>query len=119
LDYIGQAIQQARARTVSNAGRLAFITGDINQLELPVNNYEVVVSIDSIFFSDNYAETIQKSKLALRRKQVLADLKLLFEGEGNLFAYENRLDDAEGIFHAIEQGLHARYLYLASSANQD
>ncbi len=101
------------------AGRLAFINGDINQLELPENNYNVVLSIDSIYFSENYVETIQKLKLALRRKQVLADLKLLFEVEGNLFIYENRLGDAEGISQAIEQGLHARYLYLASSTSQD
>lgn len=179
LDYIAQAIQQANVRTASKTDRLAYITGDINQLELPWNTFDVVLSIDSIYFSNNYTETIRKLNLALRtngqlaffysygrepwvskdkfpkeclppdqtplavaleanklvfrtwdltqrdyalalrRKQVLAELQSHFEREGNLFIYENRLGDAVGISQAIEEGLHARYLYLASSPRPD
>ena len=57
--------------------------------------------------------TPQDHALAIRRKQVLEELKPMFEAEGNLFIYENRLGDAEGIRQAIEAGLHARYLYVA------
>lgn len=50
---------------------------------------------------------------ALRRKAVLEELKGEFEAEGTLFIYENRLGDAQGVAQAIEEGLHARYLYYA------
>jgi hypothetical protein len=55
--------------------------------------------------------TLQEYELALRRKEVLAELKQQFEIEGTLFIYENRMGDAEGISQAIDEGLHARYLY--------
>lgn len=55
--------------------------------------------------------TRQDYELARRRKEVLAELRPQFEAEGNLFIYENRYGDAVGISQAIEDGLHARYLY--------
>ena len=173
LDFISEAIDQARQRTASKADRLKFITGDINHLELETSYYDAILSVDSIYFSNDYAgtvrslltarkpggqlaflysygrepwvpvdqfqsETIQPDKtplaeallvnnldfrtwnltqqdygLAQRRKAVLMDLKPMFEEEENLFIYENRMGDAEGISQAIEAGLHARYLYLA------
>jgi ubiquinone/menaquinone biosynthesis C-methylase UbiE len=171
LDYIPQAISQALQRTAIKSDRLAFIVGDINQLELPRNVFDVILSIDSMYFSEDYAATLRELKAALRpggqmgilyshgrepwvprdefpketlppdrtplaealrandltfrtwdltlqdyelaqrRKEVLAELKPQFEVEGILFIYENRLGDAEGVSQAIEEGLHARYLY--------
>ena len=171
LDYIPQAIEQARQRTRAKAGRLDFIVGDINRLDLPLSAFNVIISIDSIYFSDDYPHTIrelaaalrpngqmaflytqgrepwvpvdqfdkesilpdktplaralqanglayhtqdltrQDYALAQRRKQVLPELKAQFEAEGALFIYNNRLGDANGVFQAIEEGLHARYLY--------
>lgn len=66
LDYIPQAIDQARNRTASKIDRLAFIVGDINRLELAPNAYDVILSIDSIYFSDDYIATLQELKTALR-----------------------------------------------------
>jgi cyclopropane fatty-acyl-phospholipid synthase-like methyltransferase len=51
--------------------------------------------------------------LAQRRKEVLAKLKPQFEAEGLMFIYENRMGDALGVSQAVEEGLHARYLYGA------
>lgn len=62
--------------------------------------------------------TRQDYELAQRRKQVLAELKTQFESEGMLFIYENRMGDAEGISQAIEEGLHARYLYHVQLSRQ-
>jgi len=152
--------------------------GDINRLELPPGAFDLALSIDSIYFSADYAATIrelkaalrpggrmavffsygrepwvaieefpaeklppdktpladaldangivfrswdltaQEYRLALRRKEVLAELKPQFEAEHNLFIYENRNGDAEGVGQAIEAGLHARYLYLAASGTR-
>ncbi len=171
LDYIPQAIRQAQQRTAAKPDRLAFIVGDINQLELPRNDFDVILSIDTMYFSKDYTATLRELKAALRpcgqmaiffshgrepwvpkdefpketlppdktplaealrandltfhtwdltlqeyelaqrRKEVLAELKPQFEIEGTLFIYENRMGDAEGISQAIEEGLHARYLY--------
>jgi cyclopropane fatty-acyl-phospholipid synthase-like methyltransferase len=171
LDYIPQAIRRALQRTASKSDRLAFLIGDINQLELPGSAFDAILSIDTMYFSQDYTATLRELKAALqpggqmailfshgrepwvpreefaretlppdktplaealrandltfrtwdltlqdyelaqRRKVVLAELKPQFEIEGNLFIYENRMGDAEGISQAIEEGLHARYLY--------
>jgi len=55
----------------------------------------------------------------VRRKTVLAEMKPQFESEGILFFYKNRLGDAEGIRQAIDEGLHARYLYHVQIAGSD
>lgn len=171
LDFIPEAIHQAQQRTAAKAKRLAFIVGDINRLELPTQAFDVILSIDSIYFSEDYALTIKQLKTALkpggqmaflysyghepwvpveefpkeklppgktplaealfanglefqawnltrkdyalaqRRKQVLTKLKAQFEVEGAMFIYDNRMGDANGVSQAIEEGLHARYLY--------
>ena len=176
LDYIDLAINQAHHRTIGKANRLTFRVGDINQLDLPPNVFDFIISIDSMYFSTDYSATIRELKLALRpkgqlaiffshgrepwvpkeafsketlspdktplaqalsandltfrawdltrqdyelaqrRKTVLAELKSQFAAEGNLFIYENRLGDADGISQAIEDGLHARYLYQVFTA---
>jgi hypothetical protein len=48
---------------------------------------------------------------AQRKKQIVEDLRAQFEAEGNLFLYENRHGEAEGVMAAIEAGAHRRYLY--------
>lgn len=171
LDYIPQAIYQAQKHTAAKSDRLAFIVGDINQLEFSNSVFDIVFSIDTIYFSEDYAATLRALKAALRssgqmaifysygrepwipeeqfaketlppdktplaealrmngltfrtwdltsqdyqlaklRKEVLTELKSQFEAEDTLFIYENRLGDAEGVRQAIEDGLHARYLY--------
>jgi hypothetical protein len=63
--------------------------------------------------------TQQDYDLAVKRKQVLLELKPLFEAEGIMFIYENRLGDANGVAQAIEQGLHARYLYHVERSRAD
>jgi cyclopropane fatty-acyl-phospholipid synthase-like methyltransferase len=172
LDYIPQAIEQARQRTAAKAERLDFIVGDINHLDLPPATFDLILSADTIYFSEDYAATLAALKTALkpggqmaiffsygrepwvpldqfpkerlpadqtplaaalnanglsfqtwnltsqdyaqalRRRAALDELKPRFEAENTLFIYENRLGDSEGIRQAIEDGLHARYLYL-------
>jgi hypothetical protein len=50
------------------------------------------------------------------RKQVLADFEAAFAAEGNLFLYDNRLSEANGIARDIEADTHRRYLYRAGVA---
>jgi ubiquinone/menaquinone biosynthesis C-methylase UbiE len=175
LDYVPDAIRQASERTQAKVDRLTFVVGDINALDLPAASYDVIASIDTIYFSEDYAATIAALRQALRpggrlailysygrepwvpleefdvatlpatrtplaralcangfhfvttdfsaadlrlaicRQQTLADLRDGFEAEGNLFIYENRLGDANGIRQACEDGLQRRYLYIATA----
>jgi ubiquinone/menaquinone biosynthesis C-methylase UbiE len=174
LDYVPDAVRQACERTRAKADRLDFLVGDINALHLPPATYDVIMSIDTIYFSENYAATIaalaealrpggrlaflyshgrepwvpieefdvitlagantplakalaangfdytlidftaDELRLAVRRQDVLADLRDQFEAEGNLFIFENRLGDANGIRQACDAGLQRRYLYIAA-----
>jgi len=66
LDYIPQAIHHAQRRTASKAQRLAFRVGDINQLDLPANAFDLMLSIDSIYFSNDYIATLRNFQTALR-----------------------------------------------------
>jgi ubiquinone/menaquinone biosynthesis C-methylase UbiE len=52
---------------------------------------------------------------ALRKQKISEELKSEFEAEGNLFLYENHIDEAKGMAAAFEKGLHARYLYLVTT----
>jgi ubiquinone/menaquinone biosynthesis C-methylase UbiE len=176
LDFIPEAIHQARLRTATKAGRLDFMVGDINHLDLSAQAFDVIFSIDSIYFSEDYTLTIRELKAALkqggemaflysygrepwvpveefpreklaadktplaealaanemvfkawkltqqdyalaqRRKEVLVELREQFQAEGADFIYDNRMSDANGIMQAVEEGLHARYLYCARGA---
>lgn len=171
LDNSALAVHQAQKRTAAKSERLTFLVGDINQLDLPHEAFDVILAIDSVYFSLDYTATIrvfkstlrphgqmailysygrepwvakeafpkahlapdktplavaltangltfrtwdltqQDYELAQRRKEVLLELRPQFEAEGNLFIYQNRYGDAIGISQAIEDGLHARYLY--------
>ena len=65
LDYIPSAIRQAREGTALKADRLSFIVGDINALALPEEAFDVIISIDSIYFSQDYSLTLSALRAAL------------------------------------------------------
>lgn len=66
LDFAPEAIRQANARAAGNCNRLAFFEGDINNLHLPAGAYDVITSIDSIYFSQDFVATVAALKRALR-----------------------------------------------------
>lgn len=66
LDYIPEAIRQATARTADKGDRLRFSVGEINALTLPPATFDAILSIDTIYFSNDYTITIRQLKEALR-----------------------------------------------------
>jgi cyclopropane fatty-acyl-phospholipid synthase-like methyltransferase len=66
LDYIPAAVDLARKRTEAKSARLEFILGDINRLDLTPRSWDVILLIDSIYFSDDYQATIRNLTAALR-----------------------------------------------------
>ena len=66
IDFISEAIAKARQLPGARDEQLSFIERDINKLDLPPKEYDVVLSIDSIYFSSDYQTTIAEFKNALR-----------------------------------------------------
>lgn len=65
LDYVPEAVYQARERTRRKSERLAFVVGEISALDLPPRHYDAIISIDSIYCSDNYTRTVRQLARAL------------------------------------------------------
>jgi SAM-dependent methyltransferase len=65
LDYVPEAIRLARQRTAAKADRLAFCVGDLNALDLPSGEFDAILSIDTIYFSQDYTRTIGQLATAL------------------------------------------------------
>lgn len=55
--------------------------------------------------------TQAERKRAEIARQAAEDLKATFEAEGNLFLYQNRIDEANGSIRFIDEGRSCRYLY--------
>lgn len=67
LDIEPCAISHANERTFAKRNRLEFFLGDLTRTGLPSSSFDTLLSIDSIYFSDDYAETT-RGWLALVRK---------------------------------------------------
>jgi ubiquinone/menaquinone biosynthesis C-methylase UbiE len=52
MDYIPAAITQARDRTRAKADRLTFDVGDINAIDYPAESFDVILSIDTLYFGE-------------------------------------------------------------------
>jgi cyclopropane fatty-acyl-phospholipid synthase-like methyltransferase len=52
VDYIPEAIRQAQERTAVKRSRLAFRVGDIRELDLPPRRCDVLISIDTLYFTE-------------------------------------------------------------------
>jgi SAM-dependent methyltransferase len=66
LDYVPLAVEQARARTTAKQDRLTFLTGDMNALELPSRAFDAIMSVDTLYFSDDLPHTVSQLNAALR-----------------------------------------------------
>lgn len=58
LDYAVPAIKEAQQRTAQKDGKLTFIHGDMNELELPEKSFDVVVSLDTLYWVADLKKTI-------------------------------------------------------------
>ncbi len=65
LDYIPDAIAQARERTADKASRLAFVVGDMNNLDLAPRSLDAIISIDTLYFPDDLPAVVGRLEAAL------------------------------------------------------
>lgn len=66
IDYIAEAIDQARERAAHQTNRLQFMVGDINALDLPPASFDAIISLDSLYFSNDYTHTLRQLMEATR-----------------------------------------------------
>lgn len=58
IDFIERAIHDAQARTAAQRERLAFRVMDMARLDFPPASFDVVISVDTLYFTDIY-ETLR------------------------------------------------------------
>lgn len=59
MDYIVRAVMRAQARTRDKRARMDFFAGDLNRLPCAPQSFDLVLSIDTLYFGDDYAVTLQ------------------------------------------------------------
>lgn len=65
VDYIPEAIRQAQERAAGKRQRLAFRVGYIGALDLPLQGYDTLISIDTLYFAEDLAGTIERLRALL------------------------------------------------------
>jgi ubiquinone/menaquinone biosynthesis C-methylase UbiE len=66
LDYAASAIDEARKRTAGKNSRLTFLQADMNALELPSQSFDAAISIDTLYWVADIADTLSQVVRALK-----------------------------------------------------
>ena len=66
LDYSEPAIEMARKRSAGKQDRLTFITGDMNQLNLPAGAFDAAISIDTLYWVADLSNSLAQIAKTLR-----------------------------------------------------
>ncbi len=66
LDYAVSAIDEARRRTADKSDRLTFLQADMNALELPSQSFDAAISIDTLYWVADLADTLSQVVRALK-----------------------------------------------------
>ncbi len=66
IDFAETAIKWAQERTKPKQDRLKFITMDMDELDFPMNSFDIILAIDTVYFVENINKTIQKLKEILK-----------------------------------------------------
>ncbi len=66
LDYAASAIEEARRRTADKSDRLTFLQADMNALDLPERSFDAAISIDTLYWVADIADTLTQVIRALK-----------------------------------------------------
>lgn len=88
VDYVPEAITQALARTRDKRERLRFKVGDIEALNLEAESFDVILSIDSVFFGTELRATLANLEEMLKAGGQMA---IFFCGDLSAALRENDL----------------------------
>jgi cyclopropane fatty-acyl-phospholipid synthase-like methyltransferase len=70
IDFIPEAIRQAQERTAAKRSRLAFVTGDLRDLDFPAGSFDALISIDTLYFTELDRSIPQMAALLAPRGQM-------------------------------------------------
>jgi ubiquinone/menaquinone biosynthesis C-methylase UbiE len=85
IDYIPEAIAQAQKRTRKKRDRLHFYTGNLEFMDFEPESFDIILSIDSIYFGETPRMTLAAWKKILKPAGHMAIFYLDMNGE-NLMA---------------------------------
>ncbi len=66
LDYAAPAIAVAHQRTADKRSRLTFMTGDLNALDLPERSFDAAISLDTLYWAADLADTLSQVVRAIK-----------------------------------------------------
>ena len=66
LDYAASAVAEARTRTAGKSDRLTFLQADMNALDLPERSFDAAISIDTLYWVADIADTLSQVMPALK-----------------------------------------------------
>ena len=66
LDYAAPAIAVANERTADKRIRLTFMTGDLNALDLPEQSFDAAISLDTLYWAADLADTLSRTVRAIK-----------------------------------------------------
>lgn len=72
LDYIPAAITRAQNRTQAKQNRLAFVVGDLMHPDFPPDSFDILLALDTIYFSNDFVETLERWRALLKRAGQMA-----------------------------------------------
>lgn len=85
IDYIPEAIERALERTEGKRDRLTFEVADLATAELPTGRYDLVLCLDSLYFTD-LTDTLRRlaAGLAPQGRMGLYYVHILWDGQEHL-----------------------------------
>ena len=66
LDFAEPVVEAAALRTVNKRGRVDFVTGDMNSLPESIGEFDVILSIDTLYFADDLEIAVQNLAKCLK-----------------------------------------------------
>lgn len=66
LDNAEPAVNVANERTADKRSRLTFMTGDLNDLDLPAQSFDAAISLDSLYWAADLADTMSQVVRAIK-----------------------------------------------------
>jgi len=72
IDYIPEAIEQAKCRTESKESRLKYKVGNLDYIDFPEDYFDLIISIDTLYMPNNLDATIKQMKKILKPAGAMA-----------------------------------------------
>ncbi len=118
VDYIPEAIEQARSRTKSKEHRLKFSVGNLDRIEFPDGYFDLVISIDTLYMPNDLGSTIGQMKRILKPSGAMAVYYTHF-GSGGPPARAPLADEDTDLARALEGNLLRFKAYDFSRENHE